>query len=171
MKYAILALIASGVDHGYDLKNAFEERFGGVWPPVNVGQVYGTLQRLERDGMVESIGVEQSGRPAKRAYSLTARGEAALREWLDTPSAGARIRDDFVMKLVLAHSTGIGEPYRLIDRQRAEYLQTLRALGRLGTTGSGLTTELLVAGASLHLEADLRWLDVCEERFRLEGLQ
>jgi DNA-binding PadR family transcriptional regulator len=173
VKHALLALIAGGAAHGYDLKLAFEEQFGSVWPPVNIGQIYSTLQRLERDGLVRCHEVEQSGRPAKKVYSLTEDGQAALREWVNTPSEGPRVRDDFVMKLVLAHTARLDDPYALIDRQRTAYLHTLRDLGRVqpARDAEGLATELLVAGATLHLEADLRWLNLCEERFRQEDVR
>lgn len=172
MKHAILALIDGGATYGYDLKQAFEERFGAVWPPLNIGQIYATLQRLERDGLVRSEEVEQSGRPAKKVYALTTAGDQALREWVLAPSQGPRVRDDFVMKLVLAQTTGLADPLALVDQQRFAYLQALRELGAVAASENGestLATELLLAGATLHLEADLRWLDLCEERFRQEA--
>ena len=102
MRSAFLALLARAPAHGYELKQAFDETFGGVWPPINVGQIYTTLGRLERDGLVRSVHVEQAHRPDKKVYELTDAGRAALEEWIDAPAEGPRLRDDFFLKVVLA---------------------------------------------------------------------
>ena len=105
-----------------------------------------------------------SGRPDKRVYRLTDAGWDALQEWLGAPSAPTRLRDDFFMKLVLAHSMGLADPAELIARQRAAYLRSLGELERvLASGGADGATALVVEGAALHLEADLKWLDRCEE--------
>jgi DNA-binding PadR family transcriptional regulator len=166
MRYPFLALLASGPAHGYELKQAFEERFGRLLPPLNAGQIYTTLARLERDGLVSADDVAQNGRPNKRVYELTDGGRAALAEWVAAPAPGARLKDEFFVKLVLAGLTGVAEPKALIDRQRREYLQSLRDLDRLGAErrGGDPAAELLIEGAALHLQADLKWLDLCEQR-------
>jgi DNA-binding PadR family transcriptional regulator len=167
MRYPFLALLASGPAHGYELKHAFEERFGGLLPPINAGQIYTTLQRLERDGLVSVDDVTQNGRPNKRVYDLTAEGRVALADWLASPAPGARLKDEFFIKLVLAGLTGVADPKALIERQRREYLQSLRDLDRLASDRSGnggTAAELLIEGAALHLQADLQWLDLCEQR-------
>jgi DNA-binding PadR family transcriptional regulator len=149
------------------LKQALDARFGGVLAPINAGQIYTTLGRMERDGLVRSHGVEQDSRPNKRVYELTEAGRRALDEWLAAPSPSARLKDEFFMKLVLAGLTGVVDAKELIDRQRRECLQSLRDLdARLSRDpGNGdPTTELLVEGAALHLQADLEWLDLCERR-------
>jgi DNA-binding PadR family transcriptional regulator len=169
MKFPILALLSRQPAHGYELKQALEQRFDGVLPPLNAGQVYTTLQRLERDGLVEGDQIAQSDRPNKRVYALTDAGQLAVREWLETPSAGARLKDEFFMKLALAGA--FADPQILIDRQRRTYLQALHDLDRLAVNGDadGMA-RLLVEGAALHLEADLKWLDLCEQRLaRKEG--
>src|SRR5689334_19681099 len=163
MKYPLLALLSRQPAHGYELKQALEQRFDGVLPPLNAGQIYTTLQRLERDGLVEADQIAQSDRPNKRVYALTDAGRAALQQWIETPSSGARLKDEFFMKLALAGM--IADPQALIDRQRRTYLQALRDLDRLaGNGGSDGMSRLLVEGAALHLEADLKWLDLCEQR-------
>ena len=166
MRYPFLALLASGPAHGYELRQAFEERFGGLLPPINAGQIYTTLQRLERDGLVSVDDVTQNGRPNKRVYDLTDGGRAALAEWIAAPAPGARLKDEFFIKLVLAGLTGVAEPKALIERQRREYLQSLRDLDRLAAEreGGDPAAELLIEGAALHLQADLQWLDLCEQR-------
>jgi DNA-binding PadR family transcriptional regulator len=160
----VLALLADQPAHGYEIKRGLEERFGSVVAPLNAGQVYTTLQRLQRDELVADDAVAQSGRPDKRVYRLTDAGRQALEEWLGVPSAPTRLRDDFFMKLVLAQSLGLADPAALIARQREAYLRSLGELERvLADGGADGTTALVVEGAALHLEADLKWLDRCEE--------
>ena len=164
MRHAVLALLADEPAHGYEIKRALEERFGTVVAPLNAGQVYTTLQRLQRDELVADDAVAQRGRPDKRVYRLTEAGRRALEEWLGAPSAPTRLRDDFFMKLVFAHSMGLADPSELIARQRVAYLRSLAELERvLASGGADGTTALVVEGAALHVEADLKWLDRCEE--------
>lgn len=164
MKFPLLALLQSGRTHGYELKQTFEEMFGDVWPPLNIGQVYTTLQRLEKEGLAASGTVSQAGRPDKKVYEVTDEGRTALAGWLAEPAAGTRLRDEFFLKFVLAEATGAGDPFELIERQRAQCLQTLRDLGTV-TRQDGVAgpTKLLAAGAALHLQADLQWLDRYED--------
>jgi DNA-binding PadR family transcriptional regulator len=164
VRYPVLALLAAAPAHGYEIRRGLEERFGSVIAPLNAGQVYTTLQRLTRDELVADDAVAQSGRPDKRVYRLTDAGRAALEEWIGTASAPTRLRDDFFMKLTFAHAMGIADPAEMIARQRAAYLRSLGELERVlaGDAEDAITT-LVVEGASLHLEADLRWLDRCEE--------
>jgi DNA-binding PadR family transcriptional regulator len=164
VRHAVLALLADRPAHGYEIKRGLEERFGSVVAPLNAGQVYTTLQRLQRDELVADDAVAQSGRPDKRVYRLTDAGRQALDEWLGVPSAPTRLRDDFFMKLVFAQSLGLADPAALIARQREAYLRSLGELERVLADGAADgTTALVVEGAALHLEADLKWLDRCEE--------
>jgi DNA-binding PadR family transcriptional regulator len=169
MRFPLLALLADGPAHGYDLKRRLEEGFGSALPPVNAGQIYTTLARLERDGLVEAERVAQNGRPNKRVYELTAEGREAVAGWVVEPTGGARLKDEFFTKLVVAGSTGLADPRELIDRQRAEYLRALRAVEELARRENGnVTAALLYEGAALHLEADLKWLALCERRMTRE---
>jgi DNA-binding PadR family transcriptional regulator len=162
MRLPLLALLASGPAHGYELKQALEQRFGAVLPPLNAGQIYTTLSRLQRDGLVDDDAVAQNGRPNKRVYRLTDEGQAELREWVADATPATRLKDDFFIKLVLARAAGIADPLELIDRQRSTYLKALRDLDDIAVEDE--TAALLVEGAALHLEADLKWLDLCERR-------
>ena len=126
------------------------------------GQVYTTLARLEREGLVVGEDVPEDSRQ-KRVYALTDAGRAALDEWVAAPTPGPRLRDEFFLKLVLARDAGVADPRRLIERQRHEYLHALRDLAALGPDGNGVAS-LLAEGAALNLEADLKWLDLCERR-------
>src|SRR3954451_12418594 len=169
MRLPLLALLATGPAHGYELKQALEQKFGAVLPPLNAGQVYTTLQRLERDGLVDDDAVEQNGRPNKRVYRLTHNGREELEHWLKDAAPTTRLKDDFFIKLVLARAAEIADPLELIDRQRAAYLQALRELDDIAANANGDTTAaLLIEGAALHLEADLKWLDLCERRMGAE---
>lgn len=165
MRYPLLALLAEGPAHGYELKQAMEQRFGSVLPPLNAGQIYTTLSRLQRDGLVEDAAVTQNGRPNKRVYRLTELGQGELREWVAEATPAARLKDDFFIKLVLAGTARIADPLELIARQRDAYLQALRELDDVALAANGdETAALLIEGAALHLEADLKWLDLCEQR-------
>ena len=162
MRFPLLALLAGGPAHGYELKQAMEQQFGAVLPPLNAGQIYTTLSRLERDGLVTDDAVAQNGRPNKRVYRLTDKGRLELSGWVADSTPQPRLKDDFFIKLVLARAAGIADPHELIDRQRTAYLQALRDLDDVATHDE--TAALLVEGAALHLEADLKWLDLCERR-------
>lgn len=166
MRYPFLALLAGGPAHGYELRQALEQRFGSTLPRLNAGQVYTTLQRLERDGLVRGRDVPEDARQ-KRVYELTETGRAALAAWVEAPAAATRLRDEFFLKLVLAGLSGIADPAALIARQRQEYLQALRDVTQATLNGSPVGA-LLAEGAALHLEADLRWLELCQERLLRE---
>jgi DNA-binding PadR family transcriptional regulator len=168
MRELFLALLSGEHAHGYELKRALEQEFGSLLPTLNAGQIYTTLARLERDGFVESETVPGDSR-GKRVYRLTAAGRRTLAAWIETPTSGRGLKDDFFMKLVVASSAGLARPQKLIESQRREYLQSLRDLnGVLEANGKGPTAELLVEGAILHLKADLEWLDLIEQRLALK---
>lgn len=165
MRLPLLALLAKEPAHGYDLKNQMEHIFGEAYPSPNVGQIYVTLQRLERDGLVRSQDVVQSDRPNKRVYELTQAGRDALAAWIDEPSEGPRIRDDFFMKLALAPLSGAADRMSLINQQRRHYLKLMQGLSALnaGLPAGQPIPRLLIEGAMLHLQADLDWLERCQE--------
>jgi len=163
MRYPVLASLAAAPAHGYEIKRGLEERFGSAVAPLNIGQVYTSLQRLQRDELVVDEEAREGGRD-RRVYRLTDAGRAALEEWVGTASGPTRLRDDFFMKLVFAREIGLADPAELIARQRARYLGALRDLENVlaGGDADDSTTALVVEGAALHLEADLKWLDRCE---------
>jgi DNA-binding PadR family transcriptional regulator len=164
MRELFLALLAGESGHGYELKQTLEQEFGQLLPALNAGQIYSTLARLERDGLIAGEGVAGDSR-RKRVYELTESGRAALTGWIETPVPGTRLKDEFFMKFVVVASAGLAQPQTLVEGQRREYLQSLRDLDALlAANGKGLTAELLVEGAVLHLKADLEWLDLIEQR-------
>lgn len=165
MRLSLLALLAKEPAHGYELKQALEQIFGSAYPPPNIGQIYVTLGRLEKDGLVRSVDVEQANRPNKKVYYITAAGLERLAAWVEEPTEGPRLRDEFFMKLVLAPRTGIADRLALINRQRRHYLGLMRELNDLAerTPRANRVAHLLIEGAMLHLQADLDWLERCQE--------
>jgi DNA-binding PadR family transcriptional regulator len=170
VRHALLALLSKEPAHGYELKQAVEAEFGELWPPVNVGQLYKTLGRLEADGLVRSASVAQASRPDKRVFELTAAGRDELQAWVDAPAPAVRVKDEFFTKLVLAARAKVADPLVLIDRQRRAYLRQLRSVTDLAATAAGMAARLAVEGAVLHLQADLTWLERCEQAFTNEGV-
>ena len=164
MRELFLAMLSDDRAHGYELKQSLEHEFGDLLPALNAGQIYSTLARLERDGLVVGTAVPGDSR-GKRVYELTDAGRAALAAWIELPVSGRRLKDEFFMKFAVAASAGLTEPAVLIDRQRREYLQSLRDLdARLASGVDKVAGELLIEGAVLHLKADLEWLELIEER-------
>ncbi len=162
LPYALLGLLAHQPCHGYDLKNAIEQALGGQ-REINFGQIYTTLGRLERDGLVVASEAED-GR-GKRTYSITSQGRQKLEDWLSqTVEKPQPFQDEFLVKLIVRHLAGYGDIFETIARQRQAYLQQLRDLTTLARPEGDPFVGLLIEGAALHLEADLRWLDSCEER-------
>jgi DNA-binding PadR family transcriptional regulator len=168
MKYLFLALLSKQPTHGYDLLQTYQALFSAVLPPLNAGQIYTTLSRLERDGLVEDHSVEQEGKPDKRIYQLTEQGQQSLLDWYAKPLTGPRIKDNFYMKLISAKMSGLVDIQQLIDDQRRQYLQSLHDLNNLALQADVSDDPgkiLLIQRAVLHLKADLEWLDLCEEEF------
>jgi DNA-binding PadR family transcriptional regulator len=167
MRELFLALLAGEQGYGYELKQTLQQEFGELLPALNAGQIYSTLARLERDGLVVGQSVAGDSR-RKRVYELTEAGRTALARWIETPVPGTRLKDEFFMKLVIVASARLAEPKTLIEGQRREYLQSLRDLDSLlAADGKSAAAELLVEGAVLHAKADLEWLDLIEERLTL----
>lgn len=165
MRLPLLALLSRGAAHGYELKQNLEKLLGSAYPQPNVGQIYVTLGRLEKSGLIEGEDVEQVGRPNKRSYRLTDAGREAVLAWFEETTDEPRIRDEFFMKLALAAHSGMADQITLINKQRRQYLNTMRDLSRLvaGEDRDNRVAQLLIEGAMLHLQADLDWLERCQE--------
>jgi DNA-binding PadR family transcriptional regulator len=171
LKYGVLGLLKGQPLHGYEVKHRFEAMLGGTWD-VNIGQIYTTLQRLERDGLVRPVGPR--GDRGKQSYELSPEGQKALDGWLATPDLGPQqLHEDIYVKLLLATRLANGDLKGMLARQKRAYLQRLRDLNRLeeGARRDGrLDLARLVRGALLHTEADLKWMDeLSSERFGTEG--
>ncbi|MDQ1491147.1 MAG: hypothetical protein QOJ23_3661 [Actinomycetota bacterium] len=163
IRESLLALLTAGDIHGYQLKTTFEKATGGVWP-LNVGQVYATLDRLARDGLVDV-----TERDGQRTYDITADGLEELGAWWDTvPADQPPPRDELILKVLLSLTQGADHALGVITRQRGALLGLLQAR----QSGAALSrrkpqslAETLVRDALVvRAEADLRWLDLCEER-------
>src|SRR5438552_14216798 len=170
LKYGVLGLLAEEPLHGYEVKNRFEAMLGGTWE-VNIGQVYTTLQRLERDGLVRPVG--HRGDRGKLLYELSGEGQKALEQWLAQPDSGPQqLHEDIYVKLLLATRIANGNLQQLLGRQKRAYLQRLRDLNRLeerARRDGRVDLARLVRGALLHTEADLTWMDeLSSERFGAE---
>lgn len=165
MRLALLVLLASGAAHGYELKQQLEKLLGAAYPQPNVGQIYVTLARLEKAGLIEGEEVSQSSRPNKKTYRITSAGRESVDLWFDEVADEPRVRDEFFMKLALATDTGLADHITLINKQRRQYLNTMRELSRLSAAEDrdNRVAQLLIEGAMLHLQADLDWLERCQE--------
>jgi DNA-binding PadR family transcriptional regulator len=165
VRFALLALLAQGETHGYELKLRFERSTGGLWP-LNVGQVYDALRRLERAGLViPAPDVDDERRP----YALTRRGRAVCEEWLAAAAdAGAPPRDELAIKLMVAHAAGIGAFADLVQHHREASMSRLQGLARRkadAVAESGDGPEVwLVDLLLLRAQADVKWLDLIEAR-------
>jgi DNA-binding PadR family transcriptional regulator len=163
MREAILALLAKEPAHGYELHVRLMQALGPAREAMNPGQVYVTLSRLERAGLVRPEDVEQSGRPDKRVYTLTPAGGERVREWLSDLSWTKVAPVEFHLKLVAAALTGLADPVALVDAQRLELLRRLRELQDVARGEDPASAGvLLLEGAALRLQADIRWLETCE---------
>jgi DNA-binding PadR family transcriptional regulator len=167
LKFGILGLLAEQPLHAYAVKARFEDLLGGSWE-VNIGQVYTTLQRLERDGLVEPA--EPRGDRGRLPYRLTEVGSKALATWLAEPeSEPQQLREEIYLKLLLAARVADGDLPTLLARQRRVYLQRLKDLAAVEEQARSQGRDdlaLLYQGALLHTEADLKWVDACAQATR-----
>jgi DNA-binding PadR family transcriptional regulator len=164
LRHVLMGLLARRPAHGYELRAAVSEMFGGRWD-INVGQVYTTLSRLERSGLVESERVAQDNFPDRRVCSLTEAGTEELFDWLITPVDEMPLKQDLFAKILLHCLLDAGDPAAFIRLQRQRCLELLAQLSALETRdGTEPVTALLLEGGGYHIEADLRWLDRCEAR-------
>ena len=165
VRWALLALLAQRPGHGYDLKQRFERSVGGVWP-LNIGQVYDALRRLERDGLIRPSG---EGTGERKPFAATAAGSAAAESWLAEPvDASAPARDELAIRVLVAHATGITDVAAMIQGEREGAMRRLQQLARRKGDAiarkDGAETALLDL-LMLRVEAESRWLDLVELRF------
>lgn len=164
VREGLLALVGSEAAHGYQLKTAFEAATGGAWR-LNIGQVYTTLDRLHRDGLVA---VDEDG--GQKRYTITAAGREALGAWWEAvPVADPPPRDELLVKVLMAVGAGRDHALDVITRHRTALTRVLQERRRsqrdAGGGGDGDLAARLVADALIvRAEADLRWLDLCEAR-------
>ncbi len=164
--HVLLALLAEGPKYGLQLREEFEAGTGEVWP-LNVGQVYKTLGRLERDGLAESDGAGQDG-PQKR-FRITPSGQAALADWLRTPpDLTSPPRDELVMKVLVAARVPGTDAHEVIQAHRMYLVELMQQWTRLkeGEARNDLSLALVVDAELFRLDAVIRWLDAADTRLK-----
>jgi DNA-binding PadR family transcriptional regulator len=164
LHHAVLALLVAKPAHGYELKASFEEAVGEQWGGLNIGHLYQILDRLRRDGLVETERQPQPIKPDRLVHHLTPAGRQELDRWLAAPTPRARgHRDDFFLKLMAAVQSGDdGAMAGVLARQRAHLLRELRALANARPLATTPVVGLLVTAAELHVRADLQLVDAAE---------
>ena len=167
MKHGILALLEGGPSHGYQLKHDFESRTGGAWL-INVGQVYTTLQRLERDGLVAPLDDDEG--QDRRVFGITDEGRSVLAEWFAEPTMPSTPpRDELAIKVLLAIAAEHVDVTAVLQRQRTATLEQMQEYARAKRAADPereLPWLLLLDALTLKAEAEIRWLDVCDARLR-----
>ncbi|WFB08525.1 PadR family transcriptional regulator [Streptomyces sp. LX-29] len=167
IRHGLLALLESGTRYGAQLRTEFQARTATTWP-LNVGQVYTTLGRLERDGLVVQDGVDAAGRVL---YAITDAGRAELRDWYESPVDRAHPpRDELAIKLAMAVVAPDVDVRAVIEEQRRHTARALRDYARLRAdaarpaTRDGIARLLVLDRLIAQAEAEARWLDGCEAR-------
>ncbi len=167
IKHAILGLLVEAPGHGYDLRAAFETELAPQ-SRLNYGQVYTTLERLQRDGLVANEVVSQTERPDKKVYSVTDRGRGELAEWLTQPSKlELDLRNETYLKIMLARRLEGFDPLETIAIERRACLERMhevaQARAKTGSSAEPFGTRVLLEMALFRLEAFSKWLERCEE--------
>ena len=165
IRHALLALLSDGPKYGLQLRHEFEARTGEVWP-LNVGQVYTTLQRLERDGLVASDG-EADG--PQKGYRITGEGTDELAAWLQTPPEHAPPpRDELLIKVLVATQVPGIDVHEVVQVHRRHLIQEMQRYTALKADGADDVALALVVDAELfRLEAAVRWLDAADAKVAL----
>jgi DNA-binding PadR family transcriptional regulator len=171
VRHALLALLSEGPKYGLQLREEFEARTGEVWP-LNVGQVYTTLQRLERDGLVESDDAGEEG--PQKGFRITADGEEELSGWLRTPpDLSAPPRDELVMKVLVALRVPGTDVRDVIQVHRRYLVQLMQQWTRLkeDEAESDLGLALVVDAELFRLDSVIRWLDAADGRLKRAAVE
>lgn len=164
---ALLALLLQRSRHGYELRDLFEAALGGDWA-LNSGQIYSSLDRLARDGLVAMESIEKSGGPDKILWALTEEGREVAANWFRSPvPRDYRLRDELYLKLMLSLVAQPDKARQILIVQRRELFQELHDLTarrNLLDPRRQLARILLLDSAIMHTEGELRWLDMVEAR-------
>jgi DNA-binding PadR family transcriptional regulator len=166
VRHALLALLSEGPKYGLQLRQEFEARTGEVWP-LNVGQVYTTLQRLERDGLVESDDSAEEG--PQKGFHITAEGAAELDGWLRTPpDLSSPPRDELVIKVLVALGLPGVDVHEVVQLHRRYLVELMQQWTRLKEDESrfDLHFALVVDAELFRLDSLIRWLDSADGRLK-----
>jgi DNA-binding PadR family transcriptional regulator len=169
IRHALLALLSEGPKYGLQMRDEFEQRTGEVWP-LNVGQVYTTLQRLERDGLVASDG---EGEGPQKSYRITADGATELGTWLRTPpDLSSPPRDELVIKVLVAIRVASVDVNDVIQAHRRHVVELMQEWTRVKRDAGpdDLNLTLVVDAELFRLDSVIRWLDAAESRLRRSGV-
>lgn len=167
----VLALLAKEPSYGYELRARLRHALGPLGEDLNAGHVYVTLTRLEKRGLVASTRTtgpsdtpERSDRSDRKVYELTSAGQQRVAEWVSEVSWAKPDLAEFHLKLIAAAAGGLADPLGIVDAQRRELLRRLRDAQRAALAEpDGSAAGLLLEGIVLRLQADLRWLEACEQ--------
>jgi DNA-binding PadR family transcriptional regulator len=171
VRHALLALLSEGPKYGLQLRQEFESRTGEVWP-LNVGQVYTTLQRLERDGLVESDGTGEDG--PQKGFRITGAGEEELATWLRTPpDLSSPPRDELVIKVLVALRLPGIDVHEVVQVHRRHLVQLMQEWTRLKeySAEQDLGFALVVDAELFRLDSVVRWLDAADGRIKRAALE
>ena len=166
VRHALLALLSEGPKYGLQLREEFESRTGEVWP-LNVGQVYTTLQRLERDGLIESDDEAEDG--PQKGFRITGEGQAELAGWLRTPpDLASPPRDELVMKVLVAVRVPGTDVHEVIQVHRRYLVELMQQWTRIkeAEADDDLGLALVVDAELFRLDAVIRWLDAADGRLK-----
>ena len=161
----VLAMLAKEPSHGYQLRARLRDALGPLGEALNAGHVYVALTRLEKAGLlaVESS-ADGADRSDRKVYALTPNGQQRVAEWIAEVSWPKPDLAEFHLKLIAAASAGLADPLTIVDTQRRELLRRLRDAQRAAMAEPpGSDAALLLEGIVLRLQADLRWLEACEQ--------
>lgn len=160
IRHGLLALLSRGSRYGYQLRAEFESSTGATWP-LNIGQVYTTLSRMERDGLVDPGEADDQGRVV---YTITEAGRTEMTRWFSTPVAQSdRPRDELVIKLAMAVAAQQVDVAEVVRAQRTATMRTLQELTRAKRAAvDGPAQRLVLDSMIFQAEAEQRWLDHCE---------
>ena len=163
----VLAMLAKEPSHGYQLRARLGQALGPLGEAMNAGQIYVTLARLEKAGLVtceQSAGLPD--RPDRKVYALTAAGQQRVAGWLTEVSWPKPDLAEFHLKLIAAAAARLADPITIVDAQRRELLRRLRDAQRAAMSEPDRSdAALLLEGIVLRLQADLRWLEACERNW------
>jgi DNA-binding PadR family transcriptional regulator len=167
----VLAMLAKEPSQGYQLRARMNDALGPLGEALNAGQIYVTLGRLEKAGLVAVEETPEAMGPADRdrkVYVLTAAGQQRVAEWLAEVSWPRPDLAEFHLKLIAAAAAGLADPISIVDAQRRELLRRLRDAQRAQmAVPDGSDAALLLEGIVLRLQADLRWLEACEANWTI----
>jgi DNA-binding PadR family transcriptional regulator len=172
VRHALLALLSEGPKYGLRLREEFEAGTGEVWP-LNIGQVYTTLQRLERDGLVQSDDDDERDSPQKR-FRITADGSRELADWLRTPpDMSSPPRDELVIKVLVALLVPGTDVHEVIQAHRRYVVELMQQWTRIKEADAGrdLALGLAVDAELYRLDAVVRWLDAADGRIKRAALE